>query len=141
MKKLLFVIVLGLAAGVTLWLLESPSEGVRTPVWNKTACAHCRMHVGDPSYAAQVQTKDGRVADFDDPGCLFEWVVANSPPIKATYFHHYREDRWLNHQEVGFLRVEEDTPMGYGLGAVEKAAHPDALSFGEASSTILSSED
>ena len=137
MKKLLVMTMILVAAGVIFWALERPTSGVREPVWNKTACAHCRMHVGVPSYAAQIQTRDGEVADFDDPGCLFEWVADNSPPIRAAYFHHYRQERWLNFQEVGFIRVEEDTPMGFGLGAVDKAAHPEAMSFGEASNVVL----
>jgi hypothetical protein len=45
---------------------------------------------------------------------------------------------WLNYREVGFLRVDETTPMGYGLGAVLKADHPDALSFSKASNAVLS---
>ena len=141
MKKFIVTFVLLGAIGAAIYLLQQPTDGVRPVVWDKSSCAHCHMHVGVPSYAAQLQTKDGRVYDFDDPGCLFEWVVANHPRIEAAYFHHFRDDRWLDHREVGFLRVDEETPMGYGLAAVDRSLHDDALDFGDASNAALNMRD
>jgi hypothetical protein len=39
------------------------------------------------------------------------------PAVAGTWFHHLREDRWLSAGETVFVRVEQ-SPMGYGLGAV-----------------------
>lgn len=138
MKKIAAIIVLlgGIAAGV--WYLEQPTDGVQPVVWGEATCAHCQMHLGDRHYAAQLQTKKGEVHNFDDPGCLFEWIAANAPSIKHTYFRHHRRDTWLDYREVGFVEVEEPTPMGYGLGAVRKKKHPEAMSFEKASNAILS---
>lgn len=141
MKKLMLVILLAAVAVGGFLYLQQPVEGVRSIVWDKAECAHCHMHIGNPHYAAQLQTKDGRILDFDDPGCLFEWVTDHTPRIKTAYFHHYQKDQWLDFQEVGFIRVDEETPMGYGLGAVDKAAHPDAMDFGEASRVVLEMGD
>ena len=88
------------------------------------------MHVGEPRFAAQLQTKQGDVLNFDDPGCLLQYQNVNKREVHAIYFHHLREDRWLTEAEVGFVSVDP-TPMGYNLGAVPKEAAA-ALSFQEA---------
>ena len=140
MKKVAFVVLLvAVVVGAVLYL-EQPTRGVAPIAWNEATCAHCQMHIGDERFAAQLQTKEGEVHNFDDTGCVFEWIAENEPAIKQVYFHHYREDRWLNYEEVGFVRVDEPTPMGYGLGAVDQAAHAEALSFAEASHAVLTGE-
>jgi copper chaperone NosL len=138
MKKWIAIIVAVGAIAGALWDLEQPTQGVAPVAWNSATCAHCQMHLSDRRYAAQLQTKSGDVHNFDDPGCLFEWVADENPRIRQAYFRHYREARWLNYREVGFIRVDETTPMGYGLGAASKANHPKALSFSDASNAVLS---
>ena len=140
MKKLAIVVVLAAALVGTIWYLEQPTRGVEPVVWSQATCAHCKMHIGDKRFAAQLQTKEGEVYNFDDSGCVFEWIAENAPSIKQIYFHHYREDRWLDYRKVGFIRTDEPTPMGYGLGAVERANHPDAMSFSKASNAVLTGE-
>ncbi len=137
MKKLVITatIFVALVAAMT-WVLQRPVDGVVPIVWDKTACDHCHMHIGEPGFAAQLQTKQGKIYNFDDPGCLFAFVMANAPDIKATYFHHHTEDRWLDQRNVGFIPVKQPTPMGYGLAAVEAVNHPEAMSFGEASNYV-----
>ncbi len=100
-------------------------EGAVPIVWDGEVCAHCRMHIGDPRFAAQLQTTKGEVLNFDDPGCLFDYVQTHQFSIHALYFRNYDTDGWLSESEVGFLPVE-DSPMGYGIRAVPKetpAAH------------------
>jgi len=48
-------------------------EGAVPVVWDGEVCQHCKMHVGDPRFAAQVQTTSGDILNFDDPGCLFDY--------------------------------------------------------------------
>lgn len=93
-------------------------DGPVEPVWDKAACAHCSMHVGEPSFAAQLQVTDGQILAFDDPGCLFEYLDAQQPDVHAIWLHHLREDRWLPASAVAFVAVQP-TPMGFGLGAVD----------------------
>ena len=38
--------------------------------FDREPCAHCRMLISDPAFAAQLENADGEVASFDDPGCL-----------------------------------------------------------------------
>lgn len=132
---------LGLAAVAAAgfgWLLlraQALPEGVVAIAWDKEACAHCRMHVGERGFAAQLQLQDGRVLDFDDPGCLFSWRAADPAAVHATWFHHHTEDRWLTPARAGFIEVRP-TPMGFGLAAVD-AATPGALTAAQASARIL----
>jgi hypothetical protein len=95
--------------------------------WDKAACASCSMHVGEPRFAAQLTTKDGRTLAFDDPGCLFGWLAQENVPVHAIWFRHLHEDRWLPAAAVAFTEVTP-TPMGFGLGAVDPGT-PGAIGF------------
>ena len=88
-------------------------------VWNRESCAHCRMAIGDPSYAAQLITTDGTVANFDDVGCLLRYLDERHPTVHRLWFHHPSDDRWLGADEVGFAQGAT-TPMGFGLTATER---------------------
>ncbi len=88
-------------------------------VWNRESCAHCRMAIGDPGYAAQLVTTDGTVANFDDVGCLLRYLDERHPTVHRLWFHHPSEDRWLGADEVGFAEGAI-TPMGFGLTAAER---------------------
>lgn len=135
---LVAALLVGLGIGLATLLAPGRAESGPVPiVWDKTACAWCRMHIGEPAFAAQLQTADGRVLDFDDPGCLFEYLAENQPWVEAMYFHHVDEDRWLKAPAVGFV-LRTPTPMGYGLAAVSPD-HPGALSFEQARQRILRS--
>ena len=95
------------------------AEGAVPIVWDSEVCAHCKMHVGDPRFAAQLQTTEGDVLNFDDPGCLFDYLQSNEVTVHALHFRNHLEDGWLSQPEVGFLPAD-DSPMGYGIRAVPK---------------------
>lgn len=103
------------------WLVvrsESLPDGPLEVIWDKSPCAECSMHVGDPAFAAQMITEDGRELYFDDPGCLFLFVRDEQPRVHRAWFRHLREERWLPLDAVAFVRAA-DTPMGFGIGAVD----------------------
>lgn len=122
-------VVAALAGFVALFRFAArPPAGPVEPAWDRTACAHCRMHLGEPAFAAQLQLAHGEVLFFDDPGCLFAWRDAAADPDRArgrAYFHRHDGAGWLAESEVAFAFVAP-TPMGWGLAAVEAAA-PGAL--------------
>lgn len=94
-------------------------DGPVPVVWDSEVCAHCSMHVGDPRFAAQLQTTEGEISNFDDPGCLFELLRSREVSIHAIYFRNHAGDGWLASSEAGFIPVD-DTPMGYGIAAVPR---------------------
>ena len=112
------------------------ADGPVPIVWDKEACAHCHMHVGEPAFAAQVQLHNGAVLNFDDPGCMMTWLkqhtVTKQPSSepRAIYVRHYKQDRWLSQTEAAFVD-HLTTPMGFGLGAVA-AGTPGAIGLDEA---------
>jgi copper chaperone NosL len=123
-------------AGIAIALQHGASNaaGPRPIVWGEEACAHCRMHVSEPRFAAQVVLPEGQALNFDDPGCLL-LHLEGAPATGATlYFHHAREERWLQAPRVAFA-PGDSTPMGYGLVAVDPGT-PKALTFGEAVLTV-----
>lgn len=118
--SLLGVVVAVIGGAVTWSVFASGKlpDGPATIVFDKAACVACGMHVGEPAFAAQVTTKDGRVHAFDDPGCLFLWLDEQKPEVHSMFFRHHREDRWLSSSAVAFVPVTP-TPMGFGLAAVD----------------------
>jgi hypothetical protein len=117
------------ALGFAVLAAQRLPDGPVPPVFDRVACAFCRMHVGEPRFAAQVQTARGDVWDYDDPGCLVEHLLDADPEIHAIWFHHLHEERWVAAERAAFVAVQP-TPMGFGFGAVDAGA-PDAISFAE----------
>jgi hypothetical protein len=123
-------LVLALAASAVAFGIRAASRLPDGPValhWDKAACACCSMHVGEPRFAAQLTTTDGRTLAFDDPGCLFSSLEEGNLSVHAIWFHHLREDRWLPSTAVAFIEVTP-TPMGFGLGAIDPGT-PGAIAF------------
>jgi copper chaperone NosL len=118
-----FVAINVLASGV---LPDGPAE----VVWDREVCAHCRMHVGEPAFATQLQTSDGRILSFDDPGCAALYLRENEIAVHALYFRHHAADRWIPADDAAFVTVSP-TPMGFGYGAVDGGAE-DAIPWSEA---------
>ena len=109
-------------------------DGPQPVVWNQQACAHCRMAVGEPAYAAQLITTAGDVLFFDDPGCLMTYVEQHHPAIHRIWFHDRAADRWLSAAAVGFV-PGATTPMGFGLAATDRTT-PGALSLDQARARV-----
>jgi hypothetical protein len=128
----LLALVVTIVGGAITWSVVASAklpDGPADIVWDKAACAACGMHVGEPPFAAQATTQDGRVHAFDDPGCLFLWVEQEKPALHSVYFRHAREPRWLAKDAVGFV-AEPKTPMGFGFAAVD-ARTPGAIGYDE----------
>ncbi|MFO0727811.1 MAG: nitrous oxide reductase accessory protein NosL [Myxococcota bacterium] len=128
----------GLAAALGFgWMLhraQALPQGPVPIVWDQEACAHCRMHVGEPGFAAQAQLEDGTILNFDDPGCLLSWSGEPHPKVHAIYLHHHREDRWLVPEAAGFVPAQP-TPMGFGLAVVDKTSST-AIGWDEAQKQV-----
>ncbi len=137
-NALLTLLFLAVAAGAFAWLLmssEALPDGPLEVIWDKTPCAECSMHVGDPAFAAQMITDIGEELYFDDPGCWFLYEARAAPIIHAAWFRHMREDRWLPYTAVAFAAAT-DTPMGFDIGAVDPG-EPESISLDAARRKVL----
>jgi hypothetical protein len=131
----LVLTVVGSAIAWTVLASAKLPDGPVEIVWDKAACAACGMHVGEPRFAAQLTTKDGRTHAFDDPGCLFLWVAEHRPDVHTVFFRDHRADRWIAEDRVAFVAVEP-TPMGFGIGAVDLGT-PGAIALDAARAKCL----
>jgi hypothetical protein len=122
------LITVGAAVAYSVAAASKVPDGPVDVVWDKAACAECGMHVGEPAFAAQLTTEDGRTQAFDDPGCLFLYVAQHRPDVHSMYFHDHESARWLGPEAVAFVTIEQ-TPMGFGFGAVA-AGTPGAQPLG-----------
>jgi hypothetical protein len=107
---------------------------VRPILWDREVCAQCGMTISDPRFACQLQTSEGNVYDFDDPGCLLTFLHRHQLRVRAIYFHSLDGRAWLKYPDVAFLRGQQ-TPMGYGLGAAAMGTRS-ALDFAAAQSYV-----
>lgn len=113
------ILAVALALGALAITALAPSDAADGPAelaWDRVACAHCQMHVGEPAFAAQARDPDGRVLAFDDPGCLFAYEDAHATTLSGRYFHAVEGDGWISAADVAFV-PREPTPMAYGFGA------------------------
>lgn len=137
-RRLPLILAACLIAGAGLFLVlrrtQALPQGPQPVVWDKESCAHCRMAVSDRRFAAQLQLRDGRVLEFDDPGCLFTYLDQEKPAVHAIYFRSVKGDGWLPSDRALFETVAE-TPMDYGLGAVGEGT-PGAMSLAEARARV-----
>src|SRR5215831_10547126 len=126
------LIVAAVGAAAAGGAFERIPDGPQPIAWDREACGHCRMHVGEPAFAAQAIDADGRAVSFDDPGCLLSWLAGGAARARPArvWVHHVSQDRWLPLDRAAFVPVPR-SPMGYGLGAVD-AGTPGALSVAEA---------
>jgi hypothetical protein len=115
---------------MTLLLLACANPDAPPAIaWDHVACDECGMLVGDPAHAAALVEADGDTRVFDDPGCLFRYVVKNAPAASRMWFSDGTS--WYREHTVGFM-LGHATPMGSGLGAVP-AGTPGSIGLGEAS--------
>ncbi len=137
MKRALIAAALAAAAAAFVALfffLGRPPAGPVEPAWDRTTCAHCRMHLSEPAFAAQLQAESGEVHFFDDPGCLFSWRGEHGGPGRV-FFRLAGDGGWREEREVAFLPGGE-SPMGWGLAAVA-AGTPGAIPAAEAARRVL----
>lgn len=117
------VLLAGAAAVLAFFVLFAhlhPPSGAPQPVgWNRDLCAQCGMIVGDRHFAAQLQTADGQALNFDDPGCLMNYLAMRHASPRAIYFRRLHGDGWLTVQQAAFVPVPQ-SPSGFNLGAVPR---------------------
>ncbi|MEQ1564559.1 MAG: hypothetical protein ABMA64_02890 [Myxococcota bacterium] len=106
--------------------------------YDHEACDACAMLISEPRFAAQLVTREGDRRFFDDPACLFGYVVEHHPTLSNVWFRDSTsaEEEWLPWSAVGFVPAT-GAPMAGGFAAVP-AGTADAVSFGEASNRVLS---
>lgn len=104
--------------GVNRWI---KNDGPDEVILDKHICRFCRMHVSDLYFSAQIQTET-ETYFYDDMGCLIKDQELLQNSIKAVYYHHFSENRWIPEDEVAFFQLPDFqiSPMGYNLAAISQ---------------------
>ena len=115
------IALLSIVAGV-VFFWPSQRTGAEPITYGRDACAHCRMHISQPGFAAELRDTNGVLTKYDDIGCMLRAMVA---------LHHEVPEVWVeDHDGGGFVpllgaslvRAEHlETPMGYGIVAFKDA--------------------
>lgn len=86
-------------------------------------CAHCRMVISEPRFAAQALTTRGMAYKFDSIECMADFLAGPEAPeaerLHSTWVADFSEPgRWIPADDAYFLYAEAlRTPMGMGLAA------------------------
>ncbi len=85
----------------------------------KEECAYCKMTIMDLKFNAQLQTKKGRVYNFDSIECLIHWIHKNPDiEIKNAWVKDYLSGEWIEYKNaIYFISPDLPSPMGANLSA------------------------
>lgn len=141
--RISLILVASVAAVAGFWLLlrdaQSLPDRPQPIAWDRDSCAHCRMLVGEPEFAAQVITSAGAILNFDDPGCLVKHLAEHDLEVHRVWFHAGGPDLWLGAGEVAFERTAV-SPMGYGFAATA-APGPGAIGLEQLRNEVLGTRE
>jgi copper chaperone NosL len=92
--------------------------------YDRDVCHVCKMGLTDPKYNVQAINSFGEIRWYDDLGCLSE-------DIRDGDFNKWKGDTykiWIGNADTGkwidaekaYYRYGDNTPMGYGYGALSE---------------------
>ena len=88
---------------------------------NSDECAHCKMMITDPRFAAQIVTVKGKAVKFDAIECLAAYAVQRQSESELQNAKLWVSDfnnpgSWITVDEAVFVKSEEiQSPMGESL--------------------------
>jgi copper chaperone NosL len=118
------------AAVVFLWP-SGPRTGPEPIAWGRDTCAHCRMHLSQPGYAAEMRDRSGTLHKYDDVGCLVAAIVAARAEVPEAWVEDHEGGGFVPLLSAHLVRAAEvSTPMGHGVVAFKEPGA--ARAFAEA---------
>jgi copper chaperone NosL len=145
MTRALVMLVLagGLLVGAVLVLGPATPTGSEPIVYGRDTCAHCRMHLTRPGFAAEWRDRSGALAKYDDIGCMVRALLDDAVEPAAwqgAWVEDHDDARLTPLGSATVVRIAgSETPMGSGLVAFAGAEA--ARAFADArGATIVSIE-
>jgi copper chaperone NosL len=94
-------------------------DAAQEPVWGKEPCAHCAMTLADERYGAELLSKDGDRAYFDDVGCLVIYLEEHqgSGEPRHLWARDAETGKWLDARSARYSPSATPTPMDFGFEA------------------------
>ena len=108
---------------------ESEGDGPPTISYGSDTCAHCKMVISDPRFAAACRDTDGKPSRFDDIGCMVRMHAEMPPADGATFWvHSYMDEATVAAGDATFVISDKIlTPMAFGIAAVSTRPEAEAL--------------
>jgi copper chaperone NosL len=79
-------------------------------------CAHCRMAIIEPQFAAEIVWSSGEVSKYDDLICLAKGVKSSeNANIQQIFLQDYLTREWVSRDQALVVKASAvQTPMGSG---------------------------
>lgn len=119
-----------LIAGFTIVaVLAACTSGPREIQYGSDSCAHCRMTITDPRFAAQLITEKGKIHLFDSVECLAAYAndaVSSDARRFVSDFDH--PGSFIPLEQAHILKADRlRSPMGLNLAAFPATKDPTEL--------------
>ena len=97
------------------------ADGPPDIVVDRTPCAHCRMLVSEPAFAAAYRRDGTEARIFDDIRCLLNEIKDEANPRALRFwFHDAASGAWTSSEEAVFVKSARfRTPMSGGIVAYQ----------------------
>jgi len=85
------------------------TAGPKPIKYGKDQCVYCKMTVSDPRFGTQLQTKKGRVYNFDDVQCMIAFVKESQvkkEDVAAFYLPDFVSNELLPAENLYYLHSE-----------------------------------
>ena len=125
--------VLAVPAGVLIFGGKSAGKqsGPEPIDYEHETCARCHMRFATPGFAGERRGRDGRVAKFDDVGCLLQAVASAHEETTDVWVEDHGGGGWIPLASATFVRGKRlQTPMGSGIVAFKDPAAAERLARG-----------
>lgn len=102
------------------------NNGPKPIKYGKDQCAYCKMTISDQRFGTQLQTKKGRIYNFDDVQCMLAFVKAQTvkqEEVQEFFLPDYITNKLLPAKNLYYLKSEElKSPMRGDIAAFENKA-------------------
>lgn len=104
-------------------LLAGCSQKPREVHLHSDECAHCKMMITDPRFAAQIVTETGKSVKFDAIECMADYYAANEEELKGAkrWVSNFSNPvEWIEIGQAVLIKSKEiQSPMGESLLALK----------------------
>jgi NosL protein len=128
-----------LVVGVVL-LWPSQRTGAEPVQYGRDTCAHCRMHLSQPGFAAELRDHTGTLSKYDDIGCMLRAMVGMHYEVPEAWVEDHDSADLIPLLSATLVRASVETPMGHGLVAFREPSAADAFAHTH-SGTVVAVEE
>lgn len=104
--------------GAVVFLWPAQRTGPEPINYGRDACGHCRMHISQPGFAAELRDTRGVLSKYDDIGCMLHAMVGLHREVPEAWVEDHAGGGFVPLLNAHLVRSERfETPMGYGIVA------------------------